>query len=329
MRLQIIDFLRGYSIFTIVVFHLFQRYDFPNILEKAINFGGAGVHIFILCSGFGLCLSQLNKPLNFIEFLKKRFLKIYIPYIIIILISFFIPFLCIDSDRLVALLSHIFLFKMFDEHLISSFGGQFWFVSMIIQFYLFFIFLFKISERMNGWKFMMLSLFISLTWSTLVGLIGKEEERIWNSFFLQYLWEFSLGLVIAKAYFKGKFKIQKPKLWHLIVISILSLAIFGFMGIKGGIFKLYNDVPSLIAYLSLALLIYYLSVKWINKFFIYTNTFSYEWFLVHMLIISCVLHYFKDLFPLVVSASLAFMLSYITAIGYHKLLKKTLYSHIS
>ena len=150
MRLQIIDFLRGYSIFTIVVFHLFQRYDFPNILEKAINFGGAGVHIFILCSGFGLCLSQLNKPLNFIEFLKKRFLKIYIPYIIIILISFFIPFLYIDSDRLVALLSHIFLFKMFDEHLISSFGGQFWFVSMIIQFYLFFYLLFKISERMNG-----------------------------------------------------------------------------------------------------------------------------------------------------------------------------------
>jgi peptidoglycan/LPS O-acetylase OafA/YrhL len=81
MRLQIIDYLRGYSIFTIVIFHLVQFFPLPDIFSNAINFGGAGVHVFVLCSGFGLCLSQLNKPLSYVQFLKKRFLKIYIPKI--------------------------------------------------------------------------------------------------------------------------------------------------------------------------------------------------------------------------------------------------------
>ena len=75
MRLHIIDYLKGYSIFTIVVFYLLQRYELPVLFEKAINFGGAGVHVFILCSGFGLCYSLINKPLTFSEFLKRRFLK--------------------------------------------------------------------------------------------------------------------------------------------------------------------------------------------------------------------------------------------------------------
>ena len=31
------------------------------VLSKAAAFGGAGVHVFILCSGFGLYLSYLKK----------------------------------------------------------------------------------------------------------------------------------------------------------------------------------------------------------------------------------------------------------------------------
>ena len=72
MRLQIIDFLRGYSISTIVLFHLLQCFQLPGILPQAISFGGAGMHVFVLCSGFGLCLSQLHKPI-FSRLIKKTF----------------------------------------------------------------------------------------------------------------------------------------------------------------------------------------------------------------------------------------------------------------
>lgn len=53
-KIEIIDYLRGFSIFTIVLMHLIQSYPIPQIIRTASSFGGAGVHVFILCSGFGL-----------------------------------------------------------------------------------------------------------------------------------------------------------------------------------------------------------------------------------------------------------------------------------
>lgn len=89
-RLLVVDFLRGFSIFTIVLMHLVQSYPLPGFLMKATSFGGAGVHVFILCSGFGLYLSSLYKPLGYGKFLKRRFSKVYIPYVLVVLISAFI-----------------------------------------------------------------------------------------------------------------------------------------------------------------------------------------------------------------------------------------------
>ena len=135
-RLDVVDFLRGFSIFTIVLMHLVQSYPIGNLLMKASSFGGAGVHVFILCSGFGLYLSYLNKPVTYPQFLKRRFLKVYLQYAIIIIISALLPFYNTSPDKWVQLLSHLFLFKMFVEEWECSYGGQFWFVSTIIQFYL-------------------------------------------------------------------------------------------------------------------------------------------------------------------------------------------------
>ena len=84
-KIEIIDFLRGYSIFTIVVMHLCQRYA-DGALDKALSLGGAGVHVFILCSGFGLYLSYLKRPLGYWDFLKRRFSKVWIPYAIAVVL---------------------------------------------------------------------------------------------------------------------------------------------------------------------------------------------------------------------------------------------------
>ena len=58
-RVVVVDFLRGFSTFTIVLMHLAQSYPLPGFLQKAASLGGAGVHLFILCSGFRLYLSSL------------------------------------------------------------------------------------------------------------------------------------------------------------------------------------------------------------------------------------------------------------------------------
>lgn len=320
MRLTVIDFLRGYSIFTIVMMHLLADFSMPNIVQNVLSFGGAGVHIFILVSGFGLCLSQTNKPLRYFQFLKRRFIKIYVPYIIIVAISALIPFMY-NGSRIFAFLSHAFIFKMFDQNLMCSFGAQFWFVSVIMSFYLIFPLLYKILIKIK-WNGVIFSFIISLLWAAAVGLLGKSELRIWNSFFLQYLGEFVFGMMLAIKYKEDSGFIKIPSKWLLIVLATTGIAIVGYTGIKGGVLKLYNDIPSMIGYLSLALLIYSFGIKWVNEFLTYTNRFSYEWYLIHILVFACVFHFFGRNCLI---AAAALTLSYGLAILYNRVLKLAFY----
>lgn len=89
-----IDFLRGFSIFTIVVMHYLQDAKLPGMVNKILSIGGTGVHMFFICSGFGLYLSYLNHPVRYKEFIEKRFVKIYIPYVIVVGISAVLPYIC-------------------------------------------------------------------------------------------------------------------------------------------------------------------------------------------------------------------------------------------
>ena len=81
-----ISFLRGFAITTVVLMHVIQVYwhegQIPDWLRAASSLGGTGGHVFIFCSGLGLYLSYLHRPMKFGEFMKKRFLKIYVPYLI-------------------------------------------------------------------------------------------------------------------------------------------------------------------------------------------------------------------------------------------------------
>ncbi|MFA6060420.1 MAG: acyltransferase [Taibaiella sp.] len=325
--LPVVDFLKGYSIATIVLFHLAQKFYLSGILKYAINFGGAGVHVFVLCSGFGLYLSFLKKPISFSFFLKKRFLKVYLPYIIIVFISYFIPNTYSGNDKFIALLSHIFLFKMFFEQYIGSFGPQLWFISMILQFYITFGLIVSIFRRGSFVNNIILSLLISLAWATIVGFLGKSNLRVYNSFFLQYLWEFVLGMEIAKIYHK-KGTIFIPPKWVLALLIVFGVGMSGLFGVLGGWWKLYNDVPSLIGYGSLALLIYSLNMKWVNVFFIFTNKFSYEWYLIHMLLFYILFSFFNFYLSMWLIGLIAIVLSYMLAYCYHYILMKSVYKWV-
>ena len=282
---EIIDYLKGFSILTIVVMHLLQIYisETPAIISKLATVGGTGVHIFIFCSGFGLYLNYLKHPKTYIEFIKSRFKKLYIPYILIVVISFLLPWMYEGSDRFVALLSHVFLFKMFVPKYECSFGGQLWFMSTIIQFYLIFIPLCHLKKKLKSTKaFLLFDGIISVLWWILMAVTGLSEIRIWGSFFLQYLWEFCLGMAAAE-YLMNHDEVSLPVPALVVAafagIGLSALAMFG-----GSVFTVFNDIPALLGYGSLALIIYYL--KFLNKGILFISKFSYEWYLVHILVFS-------------------------------------------
>ena len=313
-----VNFLRGYSISTIVIMHLVGMLGISGIWEKAAAFGGAGVHVFILCSGFGLYLSYLRKPLGYIAFLKKRFTRIYMP-MAVLCVATAVWMACMGREWFMPLWGNLLLFKMFVPELESSMGGQMWFVSTIIQFYLAWPLIVKLFNIRGGVK---LALIISLLWSTTVGLLGYAEERVWNSFFLQYLWEFCLGMKMAEIYHDNPKALEVPRWKYLLTLCVAGVGLTGIMGFAGWPWKLYNDIPSLMGYMSLALIIYKVGIKPLNRLLEWTNRFSYEWYLVHMLVFDIIFYYIGHNAPIAVVFVLCLLLSYSTAIAYSRIWSK-------
>jgi peptidoglycan/LPS O-acetylase OafA/YrhL len=287
-KIEVIDFIKGYSILSIVLFHYCQGIVLSPMFSRAINFGGTGIHTFLFASGFGLYLSYLQKPLPYRDFLKKRFTKIYIPYIIVVtviaLISLMIP---LYENSWNNYFSHLFMYKMFSDQLIGTYGYQLWFISTIIQFYLLFFLIVSMRRWFPGRSFLGVSLLISWGWAALVLLLHKEELRNWNSFFLIYLWEFALGMYCGERYLKNGYAFWKIGKTGLLAIAVAGLAIYGLMAIQfGRPGKIFNDLPGLFGYGALCLLIYSLHIKPVNRFILFTSKISFSIFLIHFLVLN-------------------------------------------
>lgn len=323
-KYAIVDFLRGYSIFTIALMHLVMG-NVTGVLSKAVAFGGAGVHVFILCSGFGLYLSYLKKPLGYGEFLKRRFGKVWVPYAIAVLLWGVWYLISKGYFPTKEVASHLFLYKMFSAELDTSLCYPYWFISTIVQFYLFWPMIVKAYRMRWGGQILFV---ISLLWSTIVGVHGLEEERPWSSFFLQYLWEFGLGMWIAErcmmADGRGKMlmEIQNFRWWWLLSGAVGGMGLSALMAWNGGMLKLYNDIPSLIGYLSVAMLIYKAGIKVVNKFFEWSNSFSYELYLVHLLMYAVVANLLASLIPIQTLMVIQFVGAYVVAYGFYWILGK-------
>ena len=283
-KYDLLDCAKGISIFAIVLYHLiFFKLDVPEIIKTASSFGGAGVKIFLIASGFGLYYSHLNRPLGYGAFLKRRFLKIYIPYLAVILVSFASGVMYEGADSLQALLSHVFLYKMFIPAYEASFGEQFWYISTLFQLYFVFHLLVWLKNKLGGRRFFLVCCGVSLAWTVFTVVAGLAEERIWNSFFLQFLWEFALGMLLAERYREGKLREDLCALKVVIPVTVVSFGLFAASGLFGGaVLKAFNDVFSTFAFGGVCVLIFRL--RFLRPLWRWINSFSYEWYLTHFLV---------------------------------------------
>ena len=160
---------------------------------------------------------------------------------------------------------------------------------------------------------------LSLLWSAIVGFLGLEEERPWGSFFLQYLWEFGLGMWIADRIFEREYKmveIKEMRWYWLMAGAIGGMGLSALMAWNGGWLKLYNDIPSLMGYLSVALLIYKIDVRLVNRFFEWANGFSYELYLVHSLVYAIVAYMITGKIPFYLMLIISFVTAYVASYVY-------------
>jgi len=293
-----IDFAKGYAIFTIVCYHVLQRVALPPVLAQAVVFGGTGVHLFFLLSGFGLGLSRTVLPP--LTFNRRRLSKIWLPYVVALTLSWLGAYtLRLFSDGWPEWLAGVALYQMFYEPYIQSFGGHFWFISTILQLYLVFPVLVWVQKNVGSPIWFALSAFLlSAIWWVVVWQSGKGELRIWNSFFLQFLWEFALGMSLAQwSRFPAKnasaeriFKIlavKNPIFW--LIIGLGSSALMMVMILKmGPIGKIFNDAPALLGYTALCIFIWRIGQQYLpplKKLFLWVSEFSFSLYLVHVLVL--------------------------------------------
>lgn len=294
---EIITFLRGYSITTIILFHLLQFMSLPAPWDRLISFGGTGVHLFVLLSGFGLYYSHLHKPLTFLPFLKKRMTKVYVPYIAVVLLSAAVSLVRpIYPNSWFALGGHIFLYKMFNESIMGSYGYHLWFISMILQFYLVFHLLAWLQAQLQASTFLLTTLLLSLLWATTVLLLGKGSIRVWNSFFLQFLWEFALGMWMAKRIYTTGVLTSKTWKWPgTLVLAILNLLIYSLLALKGGQWgMLFNDIFALSGYGLLAASLYMMRLPGMRTVLHFIGRISLSMYLLHFLVLLSLAAFLPD-----------------------------------
>lgn len=222
------------------------------------------------------------------------------------------------KNRVLALLSHVLLFKMFVPSFEGSFGVQMWFISTIIQFYLIFLPVCHLKERMENNQFIILSILLSLIWATIITTLNKVDNRVWNSFFVQYFWEFSIGMCLGE-YFKNKQHEYFTRFHYLTLIIVfgISFCIYAIMALKYVEWRAFNDAFGVTAFGSLMLILYKLG--FLKKLFIWINSFSYELFLVHILLFTIMFKYLVPILPHLLVGFLSLIVTLLVALGMKKI----------
>lgn len=127
---------------------------------------------------------------------------------------------------------------------------------------------------------------------------------------------------MAEIYHGNPKALEVPRWKYLLPLCVAGVGLTGIMGFAGWPWKLYNDIPSLVGYMSLALIIYKVGIKPLNRLLEWTNRFSYEWYLVHMLVFDIIFYYIGHNAPIAVVFVLCLLLSYSTAIAYSRIWSK-------
>ncbi|MEB3317306.1 MAG: acyltransferase [Cyanobacteriota bacterium] len=267
IHLPFLDGIRGIAILGVFFFHaLHATFQFDSLKWIGIyrdfnvgdsflalypfTYGGSGVAIFFVVSGFCIHLShQRSQESGWLSFFNRRFFRIYPPYLLALLFFFFVPpwgsFHLNSISRIHQLTTHILAIHNFDEQMFFGINPSFWSIAVEVQLYALYPLLLLLTTKL-GWKRALLivgcgeiwiRLFVVITSLTsadsIPWLIQNSPFAFWLSWSLgAYLCECSMNqhgsrlfalpfwLVFAIAIAVPLFKFTSP--FTFLVFSLLT-----------------------------------------------------------------------------------------------------------
>lgn len=290
---------KGILCILIMITHILEKYNWPNFLYNIHSFGYIEVAIFFLFSGYGLKYSY-NINSDYIKnFVSRRFVKIYIPYLICSLVCYVLKVIIIGGEN---------YWNIIELLKIIIGVNAIWFVKALIIFYVAFWIIYRFFPQKGN-----LFMGIFTLCYILICYINNMDKTWYGSVI-----PFWIGIFIADNINKIKSKHVEKK--YIIVIAMISLVLeVLYQTFKENIFW-----GSLITrnMLCITIVIFFLLVTmWLkvdNKITQFIGTISYEFFLVHFTIIALVKVIFAS-YSLDVQAILVFILTLIVAIALNKI----------
>lgn len=252
--------MKGLTMMTIIVFHWFWHH-LTGVWQKAANAGAQGNHIFFILSAFGLYLSLSNKKSKFstraewkVWFLKRS-KKILISYYISVIIIFsaialygYLTHQYAETLSRMGLntgtaLSTLLLYRNFIGSHSTAINTPWWFSITILQLYLLFPVLAWILDKL-GWKVLAVCAFVvNLMYIFGYAVLFKSSNNAFICFPLQWLFSFSLGLVLCDFYIKNQDSFFRGLIgWRPILMGLLLEGVGVYLATKGETGKAFNDL---------------------------------------------------------------------------------------
>lgn len=273
-HIRSIDFLRGIAALGVVLCHyadVLLPSITPNILSKYLAYGGNGVQIFFVISGFIIPYSMTKSNYNINQFWKnlfRRYIRLAPPAYVAMLFMFIIYFLAIfflnrpingliwPGINLQSILGNFLFCAPFFKT--SWFNPVFWSLAIEFQFYILIGLLLPLILN----KKYKITLLISLP----ILLIGhnKPDFLDWFGWFFGHASFFFMGISL---FMKKEFLINK------IQFSVLSIVVIGFC--------FYQNSTAQFTFGVLTFLFILLSVEIDYKFTNYFGKISYSLYITH------------------------------------------------
>ncbi|MEG4281018.1 acyltransferase [Microcoleus sp. MON1_C1] len=214
-----------------------------NFFNFVFGLGYQAVHLFFILSGFGLTLSALlvekkTDRIRWFGFIKKRFIRLYPSYWLILAIYLLLNFF--EYHSFLGLLKTYVKGAIFLDVIPAT-----WYIPILLQLYLLFPFLFYFLKKLSIKNFLLLSLLVKTGSSAIIittSLLAFDKILGFGygglapgGIALTRLFEFCFGMAIAKHWFTHERSVdaftifQKPK---AIILGIFLECLGIFLSLK-------------------------------------------------------------------------------------------------
>jgi peptidoglycan/LPS O-acetylase OafA/YrhL len=350
-RYEELDSLRGIAALIVLIGHYMMvfpayesyQYDLnsPWIVyfvketpfRMFLSSGNESVILFFVLSGFVLYLSIINDKFHYATYLIKRICRIYVPYLVAIIIAVSVKMLLSHNDMPVIsnwfskswtaaetpglLLQHLFFIGQYNT---NAYNNVIW--SLVHEMRISILFPLLIILFIRKKLKHSLLCFMVFTFSSIMGIYlfgsGMKQTSILLSF--HYITIFLMGALLAKyrqVLFDHTLKMKKN---IKIILLMIAMICFQYEGIIGDIDFLNNYIfrDYVVSCGVCILLLMSVSVRTFStilKFRVLTllGKISYSLYLYHLIVLFSFMHLFYDKLPTTLILILSFLFSILLA----------------